>query len=51
MSAHQHCPSFLSIWTVGQAGECLHNNTGLRLGQHGFKRVAFQVNLKTNYIE
>jgi hypothetical protein len=50
MSAHKNCPSFLSIWTVGQAGKYLHN-TGLRLGQHGFKRMAFHVNLKTNYIE
>ncbi|KAH9503097.1 DBH-like monooxygenase protein 2 [Bulinus truncatus] len=38
------CQSFLSIWTIGLKGECLHPETGIRLGgTEGIKYLALQV--------
>uniref|UniRef100_A0A2C9JLJ9 Copper type II ascorbate-dependent monooxygenase C-terminal domain-containing protein n=1 Tax=Biomphalaria glabrata TaxID=6526 RepID=A0A2C9JLJ9_BIOGL len=42
MVASEKCQQFLSVWTVGLAGECFHPETGVRVGTHGFKRMAMQ---------
>nr|KAG5690741.1 hypothetical protein BaRGS_022432 [Batillaria attramentaria] len=34
MSAHPNCSTIISGWTLGQNGECIHNNAGVRLGFH-----------------
>lgn len=42
MLASDKCQNFLSVWTVGLAGECYHPQTGIRVGVNGYKRVAMQ---------
>lgn len=42
MIAHRNCSTILSIWTLGQNGECYHGNGGMRLGVTGYTRLALQ---------
>lgn len=42
MTAHQNCSAFISIWTVGLAGDCYHGHAGIRLGANGYKKLAIQ---------
>ncbi|KAK7462113.1 hypothetical protein BaRGS_00038485, partial [Batillaria attramentaria] len=42
MSPHQHCTTILSVWTLGQTGECFHSNVGVRLGVNGYTKLALQ---------
>ncbi|KAK7475234.1 hypothetical protein BaRGS_00033538, partial [Batillaria attramentaria] len=42
MSAHPNCSTIISIWTLGQNGECIHNNAGVRLGVKGYTKMALQ---------
>lgn len=43
MSAHENCSTIVSIWTLGQNGECYHNSTGIKLGAKGFRTLALQI--------
>ncbi|XP_059157023.1 dopamine beta-hydroxylase-like [Physella acuta] len=56
MTASKNCQDFLSVWTVGFAGDCSHPNAGVRIGVNGYKRVAIQVHWnnpekKTNWTD
>ncbi|KAK7475231.1 hypothetical protein BaRGS_00033535 [Batillaria attramentaria] len=42
MSAHPNCSTIISGWTLGQNGECIHNNAGVRLGVKGYTKMALQ---------
>ncbi|KAH9503104.1 hypothetical protein Btru_069965 [Bulinus truncatus] len=42
MVASQRCQEFLSVWTVGLAGDCSHPQAGIRVGTNGYKRMAIQ---------
>ncbi|XP_005109973.1 tyramine beta-hydroxylase, partial [Aplysia californica] len=42
MLATQNCQDFISIWSVGLAGECYHPDAGVRIGINGYKKVALQ---------
>ncbi|KAH9503088.1 DBH-like monooxygenase protein 1 [Bulinus truncatus] len=37
------CQTFISIWTIGSAGDCFHSNTGISIGDVGLKKLAIQV--------
>ncbi|XP_059152477.1 MOXD1 homolog 1-like, partial [Physella acuta] len=43
MTASSSCQDFLSVWTVGFAGDCSHPSAGVRIGVNGYKRVAIQI--------
>ncbi|XP_069119453.1 dopamine beta-hydroxylase-like [Argopecten irradians] len=43
MVAHPKCINIIGTWTVGSSGDCLHVNTGFRIGTRGFRRAAMQV--------
>ncbi|KAH9503110.1 hypothetical protein Btru_069976 [Bulinus truncatus] len=42
MVASEKCQEFLSVWTVGLAGDCSHPQAGIRVGTNGYKRMAIQ---------
>ncbi|XP_021380223.1 uncharacterized protein LOC110467403 [Mizuhopecten yessoensis] len=43
MLAHPKCINIIGTWTVGSSGDCLHANTGFRIGRRGFRRAAMQI--------
>ncbi|KAK3577799.1 hypothetical protein CHS0354_024842 [Potamilus streckersoni] len=43
MQAHPKCEQLIGTWTLGSNGDCLHPDTGFRIGIHGYKRAALQV--------
>ncbi|GFN79647.1 DBH-like monooxygenase protein 1 [Plakobranchus ocellatus] len=36
------CPQLIGLWSVGNAGTCLINDTGFLIGEFGFKRIFVQ---------
>lgn len=43
MIADPKCSSVIGIWSLGISGECSHNQSGFRIGIHGFRKGAIQV--------
>ena len=43
MVPHNKCQDVMVTWTIGMQGDCLHQDTGFRLGKHGYTMVALQV--------
>lgn len=43
MVPHARCQEVIVTWTIGIQGDCVHKDTGFRLGKHGYKMVALQV--------
>ncbi|XP_055862377.1 tyramine beta-hydroxylase-like [Biomphalaria glabrata] len=43
MVASPSCQMFISVWTVGLAGDCAHPLAGIKLGQGGYKKIAIQL--------
>lgn len=37
------CTDILGVWLLGMEGECLHENSGFRVGTRGYKRGGIQV--------
>ncbi|KAL4219011.1 hypothetical protein ACF0H5_021595 [Mactra antiquata] len=37
------CHDLLSVWVLGVDGECMHGNTGFRIGNHGYRRGGIQL--------
>ncbi|XP_048245072.1 uncharacterized protein LOC124129019 [Haliotis rufescens] len=37
------CRALVSLWTLGNAGDCIHESVGFRMGVHGFKKLAVQL--------
>lgn len=50
MVASPSCQMFISVWTVGLAGDCAHPLAGIKLGQGGYKKIAIQVGY-SQYLE
>lgn len=48
MIADPKCSSVIGIWSLGISGECSHNQSGFRIGIHGFRKGAIQVSYKNN---
>ena len=42
--ANDKCRNIIVGWTVGQNGECMDENYGIKIGKSGFKKVMMQVN-------
>uniref|UniRef100_A0A0B7A301 Copper type II ascorbate-dependent monooxygenase C-terminal domain-containing protein n=1 Tax=Arion vulgaris TaxID=1028688 RepID=A0A0B7A301_9EUPU len=42
MIAAESCQDFLHVWAVGLDGECYHNQSGVKIGINGYKKVALQ---------
>lgn len=43
MLAHKHCFDIIGTWTVGSYGDCFHKDTGVQIGNSGFRRAALQI--------
>ncbi|KAL3870847.1 hypothetical protein ACJMK2_038884 [Sinanodonta woodiana] len=43
MQAHKQCEQLIGTWTLGSNGDCLHPDTGFRIGRRGYKRAALQI--------
>ncbi|XP_055862636.1 MOXD1 homolog 1-like [Biomphalaria glabrata] len=43
MSASHNCSRVISIWTVGLSGDCFHPQTGITIGNKGYKRIAVEL--------
>ncbi|XP_046572551.1 MOXD1 homolog 1-like, partial [Haliotis rubra] len=37
------CNAIVSLWSLGNAGDCQHETVGIRIGVNGFKKLALQV--------
>ncbi|KAL4219111.1 hypothetical protein ACF0H5_021694 [Mactra antiquata] len=37
------CIDTLSVWALGMNGECMHENTGFRVGNRGYRRLGLQL--------
>ncbi|XP_067676503.1 MOXD1 homolog 1-like [Haliotis asinina] len=37
------CNAIVSLWSLGNNGDCKHENVGIRFGMNGFKKLALQV--------
>ncbi|XP_050411531.1 uncharacterized protein LOC126826385 [Patella vulgata] len=56
MVASNECSQIINIWTLGIAGDCVHDKIGFRIGANGIRRVALQFHwnnptLKTDYTD
>ncbi|KAJ8300555.1 hypothetical protein KUTeg_022074 [Tegillarca granosa] len=43
MLAHPKCIYIIGTWTIGSKGDCIHQDTGFRIGTRGFRHAAIQV--------
>ncbi|XP_061173634.1 DBH-like monooxygenase protein 2 homolog [Saccostrea echinata] len=41
--AKENCNDMIALWAVGFTGECLHKDTGFRVGTNGYKKATLEV--------